>query len=715
MSIEETEMRRATTQVWLMPADEVRMQVQRPATDKPGLTSWFSFRKDKTLVEILDRLKTLEGKVDRIPLRAPVPQGFGPPQPSPSSQPSFGNETTESTSYASPMDQRSQYQYNTLLGKGDGQYKHASAAHKMLMWPAISQLLLQTVPSTVGDLNSLRNEGSAFIVRMQKGTPNLPLDETLSEKPFVGMQTQATRVAGGIRNTFPDLTRNTMLRLATAYFDSFNLIYPFMDRQNFISDTLTKVQTEGFDGDTDSVVALLVFALGELALEGSQGESIERHGTRASGVKGGTDKRPPGLALFNEARKRMGFILTDCNLENVQRDYIPFPDNIRQIAHTFKQTILRVLLSPCGKRLVLGALISSRLTFFDQEFWRLTVSASSACQVMISCSNLIDWSSPKGDLIKRAYWHCALMETTLHLELDLPLTGIINLEQQVGLPAFKQPFCEADDRANKTSNFESHYSSLLALTRVCANLHVDIIKTISTESSTDTPSTSLGSPVASSLKQISSELAQWRSNLPENLQWAEDRPAAFPSPQGNNAGYNQAIDPELSHEKSYSQRHLFSTNLDEAPEDYPYLFDIQVALLRTRYYYAKYMAYRPCVYKVLHFPEQVTQDDAEGVAECLRACLKWPLTMSPVSRRKRLIPYLFCWSQNFLGILLIFHMTRHNVMLQNIRTNMCGPTFEADANISIGLMLDWIRDLKSSDPIASWCWKILQGIYPIEE
>lgn len=89
--------------------------------------------------------------------------------------------------------------------------------------------------------------------------------------------------------------------------------------------------------------------------------------------------------------------------------------------------------------------------------------------------------------------------------------------------------------------------------------------------------------------------------------------------------------------------------------------------------------------------------------------------MSPVSRRKRLIPYLFSWSQNFLGILLIFHMTRHNGMLQNIRTNMCGPTFEADANISIGLMLDWIRDLKSSDPIASWCWKILQGIYPIEE
>jgi hypothetical protein len=89
--------------------------------------------------------------------------------------------------------------------------------------------------------------------------------------------------------------------------------------------------------------------------------------------------------------------------------------------------------------------------------------------------------------------------------------------------------------------------------------------------------------------------------------------------------------------------------------------------------------------------------------------------MSPASRRKRLVPYLFCWSQNFLGILIIFHMTRHNDMLQNIRANLCGPNFETEVNVSIELMLDWIRDLKSSDPIAMWCWKVLKGIYPIEE
>jgi hypothetical protein len=109
-----------------------------------------------------------------------------------------------------------------------------------------------------------------------------------------------------------------MHQLATAYFDTFNLMYPFMDRQDFISDTLTKVHTEGFGGDPDSVIALLVFALGELAIEGSRGDPIEVYKGRPSGVRGGTAAKPPGLALFNEARKRIGFVLTDRDLENVQ-------------------------------------------------------------------------------------------------------------------------------------------------------------------------------------------------------------------------------------------------------------------------------------------------------------------------------------------------------------------------------------------------------------
>ncbi|KAG9232702.1 hypothetical protein BJ875DRAFT_513889 [Amylocarpus encephaloides] len=559
--------------------------------------------KDQTLVEILDRLKSLEGKVDQIPIRAPIPTGFGPAQPSPASQPSFSATVDDpSLCLASSSPQK--------------------LVHKMLTWPAIQQLLLYF------------EQGSAFIVRMQRGTPNLPLDESLEERPFVGMI------------TFPALTRDMMDRLATAYFDTFNFIYPFMDRQNFTSDTLTRVHTEGFNGDTDSVIALLVFALGELAIEGSRGNPIEVHQGRPSGVRGGTSSRPPGLALFNEARKRIGFVLTG--------------------------------------------------------------------QVLVTCSP-IDSNSPRGDLIKRAYWHCAIMETDQYLELDLPGTGMIGLEDRVGVPSFNSPFCEADHRGNQSSHFEAYYASQVALRRLCANLHHSINDSMTNTDALVLSNEDLSGPIASSLNQLASQLTQWRGMLPRDLQWAEDDPASFLTPQPMALGrYNQPLDPNLSSNQGHSGLPLFTTDLDSEPVHYPYAYDIQVAWLRTSYYYAKYMVHRPFVYKALHFPEQMTQEDAEGVAECLCSCLKWPLTLSPTSHRKRLVPCLFRWSQNFLGILLILHMTRHNPMLRDIRAQLCGPRFEAEADQTVHLMLDWLRDLESSDPISMWCWKIVQGIYHLD-
>jgi hypothetical protein len=273
------------------------------------------YRKDKTLVEILDRLQRLEGKIDQFPTQGPAPTGFGPAQTAPTSHPSFSPDVDEPGSSSSPrLDQQSS---SSDIGSGQP-YRHASAAHKMLAWPVIQQLLFQTLPSNIADLKSLEQEGPGFIVRTQDGTPSLPQDESLQDRPFVAMQSRASRASGGERTTFPRLTRDMMGQLATAYFDTFNFIYPFMDRQNFISDTLMKVHTECFDSDPDSVIALLVFALGELAIEGSRGDPIEVYKGRPRGVRGGTASKPPGLALFNEARKRIGFVLTDCDLENVQ-------------------------------------------------------------------------------------------------------------------------------------------------------------------------------------------------------------------------------------------------------------------------------------------------------------------------------------------------------------------------------------------------------------
>ena len=315
-------------------------------------------RKDKTLVEILDRLRSLEVKFDdRLPAARPVQTGFGPPQPASTSQPSFSADAEKTRLYSASSLRMSVQPSPGNIGRNQ-QYRHASAAHKMLIWPAMQQLFLQAMPSNIGDLKILEQDGAAFIVQIEEGAPQLSLEEALAERPFVGMQSQATRAAGGARTTFPLLTRDIMHQLATAYFNTFNFIYPFMNRQNFLSDTLSKVQTEGFNGDTDSVIALLVFALGELALEGYHGTPIEKYKGRPSGVRGGTASKPPGLALFNEARKRIGFVMTDFELENVQIFSLaacvnlPLPSFALCRVHPLTSSSLRLYYGSCSRHVV---------------------------------------------------------------------------------------------------------------------------------------------------------------------------------------------------------------------------------------------------------------------------------------------------------------------------------------------------------------------------
>jgi len=129
---------------------------------------------------------------------------------------------------------------------------------------------------------------------------------------------------------------------------------------------------------------------------------------------------------------------------------------------------------------------------------------------------------------------------------------------------------------------------------------------------------SLGS-TSSAIKQLSAKLAQWRGLLPHQLQWSDSSPISFQIPQSANPdSFNQSLDPSLSPTVNNSGFAIFTADLDSEPTFYPYIYDVQVALLRTRYYYTKYVIHQPFVYKALHFPEQLTEDDARGVAECLQ-------------------------------------------------------------------------------------------------
>ena len=72
---------------------------------------------------------------------------------------------------------------------------------------------------------------------------------------------------------FPDLTAERVEEYSSAYFNTFNVLLPLLDLNDFMGGVVTRLLRDGFrDDDPESVLALLVFALGQLAIEGVLGQ-----------------------------------------------------------------------------------------------------------------------------------------------------------------------------------------------------------------------------------------------------------------------------------------------------------------------------------------------------------------------------------------------------------------------------------------------------------
>jgi hypothetical protein len=308
----------------------------------------------------------------------------------------------------------------------------------------------------------------------------------------------------------------------------------------------------------------------------------------------------------------------------------------------------------------------------------MTTSASMACQALIT-SNPSALSSTQADLTRRSFWHCSVMETGLNLELGFPLTGLERMESIVGLPDFSGPYMEEDHLSNQESHFQEHFASQIVLRRLLVDFHSALNQGHAGSSILGHMSAPFGpGPTHPSVNQVTIhqlaiQLEQWRGMLPVHLRWHDDAPGVFPNAPvdlyntTNASLFTPATtpispsipttttlpQPQQHHHQAAAQAAaqaqaqaqaptmaplMFTTDLDAPPPRYPYVLDVQVALLRSRYYYTKYLIHRPFVYKALHHPDAMAHADALGVATCLRAALKWPVAMSPTCRNKRLVP-----------------------------------------------------------------------------
>ncbi|KAK0751659.1 hypothetical protein B0T18DRAFT_457602 [Schizothecium vesticola] len=647
-------------------------------------------KKDKTLLEILDRIKGLEAKVDSLNLRntfaSPTAvHGHLPPGPTTGSDApmSLSGHPLSGTAY-------SLHDASSTTSGTDEHFKYVCSVHQMLAWPAIRQVLAaaqQKLPTI--DLGAVEREKPAGLFQLgSTASRSLP-----THTPYRVMGPGPT--ANGPTPTFlpitmSDLNWDSMQRLSKAYFDSFNLLCPVLDRHFFLSSTLPSVFSEGFSQDMASTIAFLVFALGEVALAGSSGPPIHVSNRRPSGVKGGSKDIPPGLDFFNEARKRMGFNLTDCSIENVQIFFL--------------------------------ASIYYGTSFYPMDFWRMSTSASLACQALLASTPAV-MSSPRGDMVRRLFWNCSNMETLLNLEFGLTPTGLEKIESVVGLPDFSGPFSDEDHISNQESHYQEHFASQIVLRRLLVEFHGVLSQGMSIRRRNHP----ILRPADFSIRLVSLalQLEQWRGMLPPQLRWHEESSGAFPntsmySPSlystiPTSTPMTTSLPPPNTAIPGSASPLMFTTDLDAVPVRYPYSLDIQVALLRSRYYHTKYLVHRPYLYKALHHPDAMTHDDALGAAECLKATLKWPVAMSPTCTRKRLIPCVFFFTQNLFGILLLLHLSTTVPILRRIQSTLCGERFEMDASETVGLYLDWMRDIKEVDCTAQWQWEVVKAVYGLEE
>lgn len=261
------------------------------------------------MVHILDTLTRLENKFDNLALTTSANAselGIHSLRQSLSNVSSHPSSNTKSPNH---------HDFPTELQRS---YQHLTVPHKIILWPAVYIHLVNSGIQAASDLQHILQEGTPWFIKqeMAKHPDTLPYDVGL---PCFSFHANSRERGYSSKVAFPTLTIQQIQEYTEAYFNSFNMLFPILNRESFMNEVVAPVMRDGYgDGDTASVLALLVFALGQVAVEGVFERPISVLNGVPSGLRGGTSEKPPGLEIFNEARRRLGFVVSSCSLENVQ-------------------------------------------------------------------------------------------------------------------------------------------------------------------------------------------------------------------------------------------------------------------------------------------------------------------------------------------------------------------------------------------------------------
>lgn len=196
------------------------------------------------------------------------------------------------------------------------------------------------------------------------------------------------------------------------------------------------------------------------------------------------------------------------------------------------------------------------------------------------------------------------------------------------------------------------------------------------------------------IRELRAQLNTWRAKLPAALQWSDQDLYAVPEEDPIAA---RPVDYTAGLPALEGNTHLTRAGAE-----------ILAVELRARFYYAQFNLGRPFIFKALHFPKLMNEQDDEFCASAIEAACLWPAALAPVRHKKRLVPHLFTWTQSFISLLSILWTSRRNEYLGRI----CDERLDrAWLDAVIIELLNWIRDVKQIDGIAEWSWHFLQPLF----
>lgn len=333
------------------------------------------------------------------------------------------------------------------------------SAHQTIHWPGVQAVLPPALASTAQTLER------SYPTHLESGRPRL---ETIVQ----------AEMAVSTGDWLASLSLACVKELSNAYFDTFNRVYPFIDRDFYFLSTLAVVVREGFGYDLESCLVLNVMALGCMGLRAYEEGRFENspHASITPLIQHIMDEEIPGLSFFNEARKRIGFSLCERDLQSCQY-YLT--------SAVFFAQVMR----PVDK-------------------WMMANRAAVSCAAFWKCppEPLDDWMA---DMQSRVFWCSIFLEALTVQELELPSSGLKAWEDVVPLPKFiTYPFINtARPRNADDSYYHYHFLAQIA--------HRIILNRIRDELFFSNPSTTLAD-------ELRHQLEQWRDNLPKPIHYAGD-------------------------------------------------------------------------------------------------------------------------------------------------------------------------------------------------